>query len=85
MHVQQNLKLFNAQQANLVYRYNNIKEKLYKTNAAIWHNKTCRHRQLTHNYISMKINGDNPQNEISASFWFILHGYITMHGQQNLK
>jgi len=21
----------------------------------------------------------------SASFWFLLYGYITMHGQQNIK
>ena len=27
---------------NLVYQYKNIKIKLYKNNAAIWYNKTCR-------------------------------------------
>jgi hypothetical protein len=27
----------------------------------------------------------NRLRENSASCWFILHGYITMHGQQNIK
>jgi hypothetical protein len=31
MQGQQNIKFVNAQQAKLVYRYKNIKEKLYKT------------------------------------------------------
>jgi hypothetical protein len=61
MHGQQNIKFVNAQQAKQVYRYKNAKEKLYKTNAAIWYNKTCRPKQLTPEYISIKINGDNPQ------------------------
>jgi len=51
MHSQQNIKSVNAQQAKKVYRYKNSKEKLYKTNAAIWYNKTCRHKQLTTNNI----------------------------------
>ena len=37
-----------------VYAYKNIKRKLYKTNAAIWFNKTCRVKQLTPNYINIK-------------------------------
>ena len=61
MHSQQNIKFVNAQQAKPVYRYENIKEKLYKTNAAVCYNKTCRPKQLTQNYISTNINGDNPQ------------------------
>ena len=50
-----------AEQAKQVYRYKHIKEKLYKTNAAVWCNKTWSHKQLTPNYISVRINGDNPQ------------------------
>jgi hypothetical protein len=85
MHIQQNFRFFGAQQANLVYRYENMKENLCKTKAAIWYNKTCRHKQLTPNYISIKINGDKPQKDNSASCWFILYEYITMYGQQNLN
>jgi len=32
----------NAQQAKQIYRYKNIKEKLYKTNAVIWQNNVYR-------------------------------------------
>ena len=42
MHGQQNIKICNAEQAKHLYRYKNIKTKLYKRNAAIWYNKTCR-------------------------------------------
>jgi len=31
-------------------QYTDIKRKLYKTNAAIWYNKTCRGKQLTPKY-----------------------------------
>jgi hypothetical protein len=31
------------------------------TKAAIWYNKMCREKQLTPNYISIKINGKNSQ------------------------
>jgi hypothetical protein len=31
----------------------NTKEKLRKTNAAIWYNKLCRENQLAPNYISI--------------------------------
>ena len=39
MHGQQNIKICNAKQAKHLYRYKNIKTKLYKCNAAIWYNK----------------------------------------------
>jgi hypothetical protein len=45
-----------AQQAKLAYQYK--KRKLYKTNAAIWYNKTCRQKRLTPKYINIRINGD---------------------------
>lgn len=51
----QNMKFINAQQAKQIYRYKKIKEKLYKTNAAIWYNKSCKNKQLTPNYISINI------------------------------
>ena len=40
MHGAYNVKLINAQQAKRIYKYGNIKEKLYKCNAAIWYNKS---------------------------------------------
>jgi hypothetical protein len=44
----------NAQQAKQIYRYKNIKEKLYKTKATVWYNTVCKHKQLTPNYIFIK-------------------------------
>jgi len=39
-----NIKFIDAEQVQLAYQYKNTKRKLYKTNAAIWYNKTCRQR-----------------------------------------
>jgi hypothetical protein len=61
MHGHINVKFVNAKQAKETYQHRNTKEKLYKTNAAIWYNKICRGKQLTPNYISIKINGENSQ------------------------
>ena len=40
MHGTTNIKFIDAQQAKLAYQYMNTKRKLYKTNAAIWYNKS---------------------------------------------
>jgi hypothetical protein len=45
MHGPENIKFVNAKQAKEIYTYKNIKRKLYKINAAIWCNKTCRQTQ----------------------------------------
>ena len=37
-----NIKFVNIQQAKIIYRYKNTKEKLLETNAAIWFNKRRR-------------------------------------------
>jgi len=42
MHGSMNIKFINAKQATEIHAYKNTKRKLYKTNAAIWFNKTCR-------------------------------------------
>jgi hypothetical protein len=42
MRGQQNIKFCNAEQTKQIYKYKNIKIKLYKNNAAIWYNKTCK-------------------------------------------
>lgn len=52
MHGPENVKFINAQQAKQIYQYMNIKGKPYKTNAAIWHNKTCRQKTASNVYIS---------------------------------
>jgi len=36
-----NIKFINAKQAIEIHAYKNTKRKLYKTNTAIWFNKTC--------------------------------------------
>jgi len=43
------------------YAYKNIKQKLHKTIAAIWFNKTRREKDLKPNYINIRINGNNRQ------------------------
>ena len=56
MHGTKNIKFANVQQAKQIYQYKNTNGTLYKTNAvAIWYNKTCGHKQLTPDYISVKI------------------------------
>ena len=49
MHGPMNVKFANAKQAKETYQYRNIKEKLFKTNAAIWYNKICREKQIAPN------------------------------------
>jgi len=57
MHGTTSLKLIDAKHAKYIYRYKSIKRKLYRINAAIWYNKTCRQRQLTPAYVNICING----------------------------
>jgi len=61
LHDQRNIKFCVAKQAKQIYKYKNIKTKLYKNNADIWYNKTCRMKRITSGYISIKVNGNNPQ------------------------
>jgi hypothetical protein len=46
MHGHRVLKLIDAKQAKDTHLYKNTKEKLYKTMAAVWHNKLCRDKPL---------------------------------------
>jgi hypothetical protein len=50
MHGSINIKFINVKKAIDIHAYKNTKRKLYKTNAAIWFNKTCRNKELTPNY-----------------------------------
>jgi len=63
MHGQQNIKICNAEQAKHLYRYKNIKTKLYKCKATIWYNKTCRIKHVTPRYINIKVSGDNKRGQ----------------------
>ena len=42
MNFSEAVKTASAQQTKQIYHYKNTIENLYKTNAAIWYNKTCR-------------------------------------------
>jgi hypothetical protein len=57
------IKFTAAKQAKDTHLYKNIKEKLYKTTAATWYNKVCADKQLTPNYITIKVNGNNLQSQ----------------------
>jgi len=61
MHGTTNIKCIKAKQAKVIYQFNNIKNKLYKTNATIWYNKIYRLRRLRPAYINIRINGNNQQ------------------------
>ena len=50
MHGPLNVKFANAKQVKEIYQYRNSKEKLYKTNAAIWCNKISGEKQLASYY-----------------------------------
>jgi hypothetical protein len=47
-----------------IYNYKNTRLKLQKTNAAIWLNEICKTVQLMPKYFSIKINGNNTQNNL---------------------
>jgi hypothetical protein len=58
-----NLKICVAKQAKQTFQYKKIKMKLYKTNAAIWFNKTYRIKKITPNYIKIRISGNNTRTQ----------------------
>ena len=63
MHGQQHVKICTAKQAKDIHRYKTTKIKLCRTNAAIWFNKTRRVKQLTPNYINIKVKSNNIRAE----------------------
>ena len=44
------MKVINAQPARIIHHYKDTKEKLLKTNAAVWFKKMFRFKQLTPKY-----------------------------------
>jgi hypothetical protein len=59
MHGTMNVKFISAKHTKEIHQYTNTKRKLYKTNAAVWYDKTRRDKQLTPKCISTRINGRN--------------------------
>ena len=59
MHGQQNIQICGAKEAMQVHQYKNTKIKLYKSNAAIWYNKTSRIKQLIPTYVNIRVNVNN--------------------------
>ena len=55
------LKLINAQQGEVTHAYENTKEKVHKTNGAIWSNKMCLFNHLTPSYIKITIDVHNQE------------------------
>jgi hypothetical protein len=43
--------------------FKNLKRKLHRTSVAIWFNKTCRIKNLTSTYFSIRINGNSQQDK----------------------
>jgi len=64
---QPNIKICIAKEAKQIFQYKKIKIKLYKNNAAIWYNKTCRIKQLTLNYINISVNGGCTRRSLAES------------------
>ena len=66
---QLHMQFINAKQAGEVYEYKNTKQKLHRTIAAIWYNKSCRDRNI---------------NKVHLVGVFI-QVITTMYGTMNLK
>jgi hypothetical protein len=60
MHGPINTKLIDTTQIKGLYKFKNIKRKLYRTNVAIWYNKICGQKRLTPKYINIRINSKKP-------------------------
>jgi hypothetical protein len=63
MHGQPNIKICSAKQERRIFQSKKVKIKLYKNNAAIWYNKICRIKQLTPNYINIRVNSNNTRSQ----------------------
>lgn len=58
--IMKSLKMTNAQQVRVTHANKNTKDKLHRTNVAVWFNKLCRSNHLTTpNCINITINGRN--------------------------
>jgi hypothetical protein len=62
MHGEYKVKFIDAQQDKTIHKFQRIKEKIHKTNAAIWFNKLCKMEQLTPRYINIRVNGNTQRS-----------------------
>ena len=60
------IKIVTAQKAKLINNYKTTRPKLLKANAAVRFNKMCKVKQLKPNYITVKINGHQPWDKMTA-------------------
>ena len=87
MHGQQNVKICDAKQAKQVHQYKNTKKNLYKSNAAIWCNKTSIIKQLIPTNVNISVNGNNPRcqrTKNAASRYRINHSLVSVWWYQML-
>jgi hypothetical protein len=60
--VKNNVKLVDLQQATIVNLYKNTKDKLLRTNAAIWYDEVCTAKHLAPKKAHIIIKDNNPRN-----------------------
>jgi len=86
MHRTTSLKFIDAKQAKDIYHYK-IKRKLYRINATISYNKTCRQRQLTPAYVNIRINGKNKkcQKTLRAANQYCINQEIKFFYNKKIK
>jgi len=79
MHGQNHIKFVCSKQAKTIHEYKSLKRRLYKTTAALWHNKTCRKKHLTPKYISIKEQTIRSAIKTSvASSWHFISIYAVL-------
>jgi hypothetical protein len=67
----EHIKLINGQQANSTYAYKATKQKLHKTKAAIWFDKTPRLNHLIPRCIHITVSGNNQHHMSGRNMWVI--------------
>lgn len=70
-----NFKITDARQAKVISNFKDIKQKLRKTNAAIWFSKVSRIIQLTPEYTQIKIKSKNRAMKSVQMLLFIINGH----------
>ena len=55
-------KIIHAQQARIFNSYKNVEKKLQNADASIWFNKLCTEKNLTPQYVHIRVNGNNVQS-----------------------
>ena len=87
MHGHKSIKFANAKQAQEISKFKTLKRRLHKTTATLCCNKTCRTKQLTPTYISIRTNGKSrrDKNTIQAATHFRLIQEIKFLNTKKVK